>query len=75
MITTRTSDTIANMAAKATAIADAVYEAGYRQEADALSEAALRLANVALSIEGKIEAGARAMLSEPLHDAVARNPA
>lgn len=64
MITTRTSDLLGGMAGKLQAIASAIYEAGYREEGRQLEGAAFHVATVAASIEGKIEAGARAMLSD-----------
>jgi hypothetical protein len=62
-LTTRTSDRIANMAALSLAITDALYAAGYRDEAREMETAAHKLATIAASVEAKIEAYARQALT------------
>jgi len=64
VITTKTSDLLWSMAHRIQAIASAIYEAGYRDEARELETAAYNLATTASSIERKIESGIRAMLAD-----------
>ncbi len=64
MITTKTSDLLAQIAHRIQSISSAVYEAGYRDEARELEAAAYRLAVASVSIGAKISAGAQAMLSD-----------
>lgn len=71
MITTKTSDLLISMAHRLQAIASAIYEAGYRDEARDIEVAAHKVAVSAVSIEGKIAAGARAMLRD---DTVIHHP-
>lgn len=63
-ITTKTSDLLANMAHRLTAISTAVYEQGWREEARELEAAAYRIAIACTSIEAKIAAGTAAMLDD-----------
>lgn len=64
MITTKTSDLLEAMALKLQSIANAIYEAGYRDEAREIEVAAHRASIAARSIETKIANGAQAMLRD-----------
>lgn len=64
MITTKTSDLLADMAHRLQAISSAIYEAGYRDEARDLETAAHKVAMTAVSIDSKIANGARAMMRD-----------
>ena len=65
MITTITSDRLRKTAVTLVSISDAVFEAGFRQEADVLAHAAREVSDAAESIETKLLGYAKSANSEP----------
>lgn len=64
IITTRTADHLAARAAEISAIADAVYEAGYGYSSDLVRAAADQVALAETALREQIEKYARALLKE-----------
>lgn len=63
-LTMQTVATLDNRARELSAIAEALYEAGYPAESDFLAKAATLTVSVSRSVEQKIEAYARAALEQ-----------
>jgi hypothetical protein len=63
-LTMKTVATLDNLARELSAIAEALYSAGYVVEYSLLNSAATLTASVSRNVEGKIETYARAALSE-----------
>jgi len=68
IITTRTADHLAARAFEISAIADAVYEAGYGYSSDLVRAAANQVALAETHLREQIEKYARSMLKEPRND-------
>lgn len=68
IITTRTVDLLALTATRAQAMSDAIYEAGHREIAHTVSEAAAKLAAAAQALETALESYARAALADERPD-------
>lgn len=64
MITTKTSDRLMHRANELIAIADAVHEAGFKEECAELSSIASKLATISASIEQKLAAYAQKAMND-----------
>lgn len=63
MITSKTTDRLLNRALEINAISEAVYEAGFKQEADELAKLAGELAAVSSRMREKLETYAKSALA------------